>query len=71
MMEKLILLKPQEREDEEKWLDEELSSIAEEIQALRKRGADPKPLLFHLGNLIMWMGNPKCNVEQYIRRKLP
>lgn len=65
-MEKLILLKPRERTEAETWIDKELSSVAEEIQTLKKRGADPMSLLFHLGRLMTWIGYPECNAEQYI-----
>lgn len=67
-MEKLILLKPQERRKEETFIDNVLGEIGTEMEKLRKRGIDTSPLLLEIGKLLILMGEPKCHVEQYIGR---
>ena len=70
-MEKLILLKPQERRKEETFIDKTLGEIGDEMEKLRKCGMDTSSLFLAVGKLLIFMGDPQCHVEQYTTRKLP
>lgn len=68
MMEKLILLRPQEQKMEETFIDTALGQVVEEVIKLRKSGIDTSSLFLALGKLLILMGNTQCHVEQYIGR---
>ncbi len=65
-MDKLVLFKMPERSEKERQIEESLGELAEEMQRMKMRGADPGYFLSKLMMVMCAIGNPECNIGQYL-----
>jgi len=69
MMDKLVLLKMPERSEKEQKIEESLAELAAEMQKMQTRGVDPGWFLAKLMTVMCTIGNPECNIAQYLDRQ--